>query len=271
MGGQARGGGACVPSLLFDLRPNYCEGNDDNSKLLQKGPCMHCCTQCPQPPAGHLRPMPLLETPGPSRANLGQSLVGSLLLSPGSWCVQSFVCALQESVSPVHGVTKRWTRLSDFTSLLQTMVEVMKIMSTSFKRSHAGTAKLSAPSPAAGHHHPMPPPETPGHSRASLGQSLVGSLLLSPGSWCLQGFVCALQESVSPVLCKFWQLHGGVNGYFLQRGLCHTQVYCTQSPCPCSSPLLTCTSTGDTQTVLAQSLWDILPLKSLNILFYTGV
>ena len=29
------------------------------------------------------------------------------------------------------------------------------------------------------------------------------SLLLSPGSWCAQGFVCALQESVSPVLWKF--------------------------------------------------------------------
>ena len=33
----------------------------------------------------------------------------------------------------------------------QTMVEVVKIMPTSFKRSHAGTATLSAPSPAAGH------------------------------------------------------------------------------------------------------------------------
>ena len=28
-------------------------------------------------------------------------------------------------------------------------------------------------------------------------------LLFSPGSWCTQGFVCALQESVSLVLCKF--------------------------------------------------------------------
>ena len=133
------------------------------------------------------------------------------------------------------------------------MVEVMKIMATSFKRSHARTAALSAPSPAAGHHHPMPPPETPGHSRASLGQSLVGSLLLSPGSWCLQGFVCALQESVSPVLCKFSQLYGGVDGDLLQEGLCHTQVYCTQSPCPCSRPLLTHTSTGDTQTLKGKS------------------
>ena len=35
------------------------------------------------------------------------------------------------------------------------------------------------------------------HSQASLGQFVVGSLLPFPGSWCTQGFVCALQESVS--------------------------------------------------------------------------
>ena len=74
------------------------------------------------------------------------------------------------------------------------------------------TATLSAPNPAASHHRPMPPLETPGHSRESLGQSLVGSLLLPPGSWCAQGSVCALQESVSPVLCKFWQLYCRING-----------------------------------------------------------
>ena len=71
------------------------------------------------------------------------------------------------------------------------MVEVMKIMATSFKRSHARTATLSAPSPVAGHCRPTPLLETPGHSWASLGQSLVGSLLLSPVSWCTQGSVCA--------------------------------------------------------------------------------
>ena len=54
------------------------------------------------------------------------------------------------------------------------MVEVMKIMATSFKGSHAHTAALSAPSPAAGHRQPTPPLETPGHSQASLGQSPVG-------------------------------------------------------------------------------------------------
>ena len=45
--------------------------------------------------------------------------------------------------------------------------------------------------------------QTPEHSLASLTESLVGSLLLSPGSWWAQDFVCALQESVSPVLWKF--------------------------------------------------------------------
>ena len=100
----------------------------------------------------------------------------------------------------------------------------------------------------------MPQLETPGHSQGSLGQSLVGSLLLSPGSWCTQGSVCALQESVSPVLCKFWQLYGGANGDLLQEGLCHTQVCCTQSSCPCDGPLLTRTSTGDIQTQFWLSL-----------------
>ena len=40
----------------------------------------------------------------------------------------------------------------------QTMVEVMKIMATSFKTSHACNATLSAPNPAAGHQHSTPLP-----------------------------------------------------------------------------------------------------------------
>ena len=55
----------------------------------------------------------------------------------------------------------------------------MKIVLTSSKDP---TAMLSIPNPATGHRLPTPPPETPGHSWASLGQSLVQSLLLSPGS-----------------------------------------------------------------------------------------
>ena len=130
-------------------------------------------------------------------------------------------------------------------------------MVTSLKRSHACTATLSAPNPAAGYHQSTPLPETPGHSQASLGQALAGSLLLSPGSWCVQGFICVLHESVSPVLCKFWCLYGGVNGNLFQEGLCHTQVCFTQSPCPCGSPLLTRNSAGVTRTQFCLSLCGV--------------
>ena len=88
-------GQGCVPSRLFDLRSNYGGGNEDNGDLLQKVPCT---LSAPNPAAGHHRPIPLPETPGHSQASLGQSLVGSLLLSPGSWCAQGSVCVLQESV-----------------------------------------------------------------------------------------------------------------------------------------------------------------------------
>ena len=63
-------------------------------------------------------------------------------------------------------------------------------MVISFKRSHECTATLSAPSPAAGHHQAMPLLETPRHSQASLGQTSVASLFLSPGSWCTRFCLC---------------------------------------------------------------------------------
>ena len=147
-------GQGCAPSLLFDLRPNYGGGNEDNGDL-QKVPCTPCCPQCPQPCSKPL---------------------------------------------PTH---------------------------TSARDSWTLTAKSGA----------------------------VSCGITAPFSWawCIQAFVCALQESVSPVLCRFWWLYGEVNGNPLKEGLCHTQVYCTQSPC--SSPLLTCTSTRDTQTQFWLSLW----------------
>ena len=189
----------------------------------------------------------------------------------------------------------------------KTMVGIMKRMTASFKNSSASTATSSATNPAAGHHQPTPPLKTTEHSQASLGQSLVGSQLLSPGSWCAQVFVCAHQESVSPVLCKFcnqiplaykFKFPGGsqflcqtcklgnilwviefcknlsgiivlqLMGHLLGGSMvglmetssnrayvtcCVTQVWCTQSPCPWSRPLLTCISAGDTQTLKSSS------------------
>ena len=50
------------------------------------------------PVVGHCWSRPLQETLKDSQAVLAQSL-RSLLLSPGSWCTQDFVCVLQQSVS----------------------------------------------------------------------------------------------------------------------------------------------------------------------------
>ena len=143
-------GRGCVPSLLLDLRSNYGGGNEDNSDLLQKVPCTHCCTQCPQP----------CSRPPPTHASAGDS-----------W-----------TLTGKSGVSPLW-----------------------------------------------------GHC----------SFLLGLGA---QGSVCALPESVSPVLCKFWQLCGGLMATSSKRAYAITQVSCTQSPCPCGSPLLTRISTGDAQT-----------------------
>ena len=129
---------------------------------------------------------------------------------------------------------------------------------------------FSSPDPMADHCRPMPPPETPGHSQGRLAQSPVGSLLLSPGSWCAQGFLVPSKSLFPPYFGSFvvkshwpsksnslmvlspvarslgWEICGGANGNFLQEGLCHNQVCCTQSPCP-----------------LAGHCWFILPQETL--------
>ena len=105
----------------------------------------------------------------------------------------------------------------------QTMVEIMKIMGPPSEGPimHCCT---QCPQPCSR------PPPTHASTRDSwtlMGKS--GSVsygVTAPFSWvlCTRGFVCALQESVSPVLCKFWQVCDGVNGGLLQEGLCHTQI-----------------------------------------------
>ena len=94
-------GWGCVPSFLFNLGPNYGGGNEDNGNLLQKSQACTATLSAPKPAAGYRQPTPLLETLGHSQASLGQSLVGSPLLSPGCWYTQGSVCALQESDSPL--------------------------------------------------------------------------------------------------------------------------------------------------------------------------
>ena len=54
------------------------------------------------------------------------------------------------------------------------MVELMKIMVPPSKGPVYALSCSVASDPAAGHRQPTPRPETPGHSQASLGQSLWG-------------------------------------------------------------------------------------------------
>ena len=76
---------------------------------------------------------------------------------------------------------------------------------TSFKRSHAGTATLSAPNPAAGHCWPMPLLETPGHSR-----QVWVRLLQTINATHVEGFILIFGGSggLTAKLCPTLQPHG---------------------------------------------------------------
>ena len=117
-----------------------------------------------------------------------------MLLEEGVCYDQCVLLANSFSLCPLHFVLQG--QISLLFTWGQTMVEVMKIMATSFKRSHACTATLSTPNPAASHHCPTPLLET----WTLLGKSdSVSSGVTAPFSWVLvhTSFCCALQESIS--------------------------------------------------------------------------
>ena len=129
--------------------------------------------RAPDPAAGHCQPMPPLETPGHSWASLGQSLVGSLLLSPGSWCSQVLcVC-----------VCVRLPRVC-FQSCVSSGSSMVGLMAASSKRAYATPRSTAprAPAPVAVHWWPVPLQETLKHNSVSVS---VGSLGLGAHSVCL--------------------------------------------------------------------------------------
>ena len=71
-------------------------------------------------------------------------------------------------------------------------------------------------------------------------------------SFCLCPPKVCFPSAVKVLLALWW-----VNSNLLQEGLYHTQVYLTQSPCPCSSPLLILISSGDTQTQFCLTLCEV--------------
>ena len=153
---------------VIDLRPNYGGGNEDNVELLQKVPCRHCYTQCPQPCS---MPPPTHASAGDSWTLTGKSgsvSCGATAPSPGSWCAQGSVSALQGSVSK---------------SCVSSGDSMMGLMATSSKRVM----------PYPGLLHPEPLPLGPAtadphllrrHPDTVLSLSLCGV----SGSWCAQGW-----------------------------------------------------------------------------------
>ena len=95
------------------------------------------------------------------------------------------------------------------------------------------------------------------HSRANLGQSLMGSLLLSPGSWCAQGSVCALQAYVSQVQVSSASSVVGLMATSSKRAYAILRSVAHRAP-----PLQQATTDlylrrRHSNTVLAQSLWGL--------------
>ena len=129
-------------------------------------------------------------------------------------------------------------------------------MVTSFKRSHAPTAMPLLSVPLTLHQASANPClckrllDTHGQVWVSL---LWGhySFLLGPGT---HKVLFVPSKNLFPKSCvSSVGSMVGVNGDLLQERLSHTQVCCTQRSCPCSRPLLTCTSSGDTQTLKGRS------------------
>ena len=131
-------GWGCVPSLLFDLRPNYGRGNEDNGNLLQNVPCRHCYTQCPQPCS---RPPPTHTSVRDSWTLMGNSgSVSCRVTAPFFWVLVS----TRFYLSPPRVY---------FQSCVSSGSSMVRLMVTSSKRVYAipKSSAPRAPAPAAVH------------------------------------------------------------------------------------------------------------------------
>ena len=123
------------------------------------------------------------------------------------------------------------------------------------------------PHAAAGQRRTTPLLETPGHSQASLGKSVLASLLLSAESWCTQRFVC-LSKSRFPHFC--------VNSGSSMVGLMVTSSKRTyaipRSAAPIAPALQQATADPylcmrHLNTVLTHSLWGVWVLVCRNFVW----
>ena len=157
-------GGAVFPPSLFDLRPNYGGGNEDNGDLLQKVLCRHCLIQCPQPCS---RP-PLTHA----------STRDSWTLTGKSGSVSCGVTALLLGPS-VHKVLFVSSKSLFPQSNISSSSSVVGLMATSSKRAYVipSSAAPRAPAPVAAHCWPLPPQETLQHSSSSVSVGCLAVIL----------------------------------------------------------------------------------------------
>ena len=113
----------------------------------------------------------------------------------------------------------------------QTMVEVMKIMATSFKRCHAGPATVSALTVQQATTNPRLQQRFL-HTHRQVWVSLLW--VTAPFFWALvcTRFCCALRESDSPVLWTFWQLCSGLMVNFSKRAYAIPRSTAPRVPVP---------------------------------------
>ena len=156
-------GRGCVPSLLFDLRPNYGGGDGDSGDLLGKAPGTHCCKQCSQPRS---RPPLTHASTGDSWALLGKSgSVSCGVPTPFSWVLVHTRFYLYPPTVCFPVLCKFWRLYGG-------------LMATSSKRAYAIpiSAASRAPAPVAGHCWPC---LLRRHSNTLLSQSLWGLWVLA--------------------------------------------------------------------------------------------
>ena len=151
-------GWGCVPSLLFDLGPNYGGVNEDNGDLLQKFPCKDCYPQSPPPP-----PQKQATTnPHVCWRLLGESgSVSCGVTAPFSWVLMHKVLFVpSKSLFPQSCVSSG---------------SMMWFMATSSKRAYAISRSL--------HPEPLLSRTSSGDNQTQFCLSLFGV----SGTWCAQG------------------------------------------------------------------------------------
>ena len=155
-------GWGCVPSLSFDLRPNYGGGNEDNGNLIQRSHAHSGTTQRPQP---YSRPPPTHTSARGSWTLTDKSESDSCgVTAPFSWvlvCTRFCLCPPRVCF-PV--LCKFWPLYGGVNGdLLQEGLCHMQLCCT------------RVPAPAVVHCWPIPPQKTLKHTSVSVSVGCLGS------------------------------------------------------------------------------------------------